>query len=78
MSANVGGLCYNLTTTKKGQLMSITTYDVACDKCERGFAIDDVYNVEYADRTMNVLCGPCADEAETFHNVVDVWQSSER
>lgn len=69
--------CYKIKLTMKGQLMS-NTYDVACDNCERGFAIDDVYNVEYADRTMNVLCGKCADEAETFHHVVDVWQSSER
>ena len=75
MSANVGGLCYNLTTTKKGQLMSITTYDVACDKCERGFAIDDVFNVEYNDGTMNVLCEPCVGETiKAFDDVASVWQ----
>jgi len=59
----------------KGQLMSNTTYDVACDKCERGFAIDDVFNVEYSDGTMNVLCENCVGETiKAFDDVASVWQ----
>ena len=52
--------------------MSMTIYDVACDVCERGFAIDDVYNVEYTDGTMNVLCETCLDEMD---DVLFSWRS---
>ncbi len=55
--------------------MSMTTYDVACDKCERGFAIDDVFNVEYTDGSMNVLCEPCVGNTiKEFDDVAEVWQ----
>jgi hypothetical protein len=55
--------------------MSLTNYDVACDKCERGFAIDDVFNVEYNDGTMNVLCENCVGETiKQFDDVASVWQ----
>lgn len=50
----------------------MTIYDVACDFCEKGFAIDDVYNVEYTDGSMNVLCEPCLDTAE---DVLWSWRS---
>lgn len=55
--------------------MSVTIYDVACDKCEKGFAIDDVFNVEYTDGSMNVLCEPCvAQTIKEFDDVAEVWQ----
>ena len=55
--------------------MSMTTYDVACDKCELGFAIDDVFNVEYNDGTMNVLCEKCVEDTiKTSDDVASVWQ----
>ena len=54
--------------------MSMTTYDVACDICEKGFAIDDVYNVEYLDGTMNVACEPCLDK---FDDVLYAWRSTD-
>jgi hypothetical protein len=53
--------------------MSMTTYDVECDFCERGFAIDDVYNVENVDGTLNVLCEKCLDENP--ENVIYSWRS---
>jgi hypothetical protein len=54
--------------------MSMTIYDVACDGCELGFAIDDVFNVEYADGMSNVLCENCVEQAEANDDVKDVWQ----
>jgi hypothetical protein len=55
--------------------MSITIYDVECDRCERGFAIDDVFNVDYFDGTSNVLCADCATEAEANEDDIErVWQ----
>lgn len=55
--------------------MSITIYDVECDFCERGFAIDDVFNVDYQDGFSNVLCADCVDETQV-ENIADVWQPS--
>lgn len=54
--------------------MSITIYDVECDHCEMGFAIDDVFNVEYANGMSNVLCAECATVAEENDDVENVWQ----
>lgn len=48
-------------------------YDVACDYCERGFAIDDVYNIENLDGTLNVLCEKCLDERD--EPVLLAWRS---
>jgi hypothetical protein len=58
--------------------MSIKIYDVECDECQKWFATDDVFNVEFADNTMCVYCSKCLDVASMVFELVDVWKSKDR
>lgn len=53
--------------------MSVTVYDLECDLCERGFAIEDVFSIDYHDNTSQVACADCV---ETFdlEKIANVWQ----
>lgn len=52
----------------------MTIYDVICDQCERGFAIDNVWNVEYLDGMSNVLCENCVDDLDLTELLRHPWQ----
>lgn len=58
--------------------MPITKLDVECDECQKWFATDDVFNVEFADATLCVYCEKCLDVATMVFEIVDVWKSKER
>lgn len=43
-----------------------------CDICESEFPVSELYNVEYVNGTMNVVCDTCSDELD---DVKFAWRS---